>query len=259
VASLRLTGSDGPPNVVLVSPSGERITPATDLSQRAAKAYAVSVPKLKQTFVAIPRPAAGTWRVEIAPGSPEIAQLAAANPLPAPKVSAKVRGTGHTRTLSYSTTTGNGLSTTFLERDASGERVIGKATRGRGTLRFAPGPGPGGTRAIVAIVERDGLPRLSQQVASYRAPAPPRLGRVRGVKARRKGNSILVTWKAAAGAVAYTVRVDVSDGRRILRLVNAHARSLRFPGVNTHQNVTVVVAARGRTGRASSPGRARVR
>jgi hypothetical protein len=259
VAAVRLTGSDGPPNVVLVSPSGERITPATDSSQGGAKAYALSVPELKQTFVAIPRPAAGTWRVEIAPGSTEIDRLAAANPLPVPKVSVKVRGIGRTRTLSYSATTGNGLRTTFLERYASGERVIGKATRRRGRLRFAPGPGPGGPRAIVAFVERDGLPRLSRQVASYNAPAPPRLGRVRGVKVRRKGNSILVTWKSAAGAVAYTVRVDVSDGRRALRVVNARARSLRFPGVSTHDHVAVVVAARGPTGRAGSPSRARVR
>ena len=256
VASVRLTGAGGPPSVTLVSPSGQRITPSTDLKAKGAPAYALAVPGASETYVGIVKPAAGTWTVETVAGSPEISELASARLAPPPSVSGKLGGKGRSRTLSYSATTGNGLTTTFFEQGAGGMKQLGTARSSRGVLRFAPGPGPGGKRTIVAVVARDGIPRLRREIASYVAPSPPKPGRVTGVKVRRSGSALVVSWKGTRGAAAYAVRVDLSDGRRLLRVVKGS--TVRITGVARDVKASVTVAARGATGRAGAPGRAKV-
>jgi hypothetical protein len=257
-ATVRLTGAGGAPNVTLISPTGQRITPVADPNAKGAPAYSLTIPSQSQTYVGVLKPAAGTWTVETVPGSPEITELAGAKLVPPPTVSGKLGGKGVARTLSYSTTVGNGLTTTFFEQGATGMKQLGVAKTARGTLRFSPGPGPGGKRTVVAVVERDGVPRLRKVLGTYTAPAPARLGRVTGVKVKRSGSALLVSWKGTTGAAGYAVRVDLSDGRRLLRVVKGSARSLRLAGVAKSVKASVSVAARGVTGRAGPAGRARV-
>jgi hypothetical protein len=258
VAAVRLTGTGGPPSVTLVSPSGRRITPSGDLEAKGAEAYALPVPAAGQTYVGVPKPAAGTWTVETTAGSPEIAELAGAKLLPPPSVSGKLGGKGRARTLSYSATTGDGLATTFYEEGSSGLKKLGVVKARRGTLKFSPGPGPGGKRTVVAVVERSGVPRMRKVLGTYTAPSPPRPGRVTGVKLRRRKSALLVAWKGTTGASGYAVRVDLSDGRRLLRVVKPGARTLRLAGVPKSVKASVTVAARSATGRAGRAGRARI-
>jgi hypothetical protein len=75
-----------------------------------------------------------------------------------------------------------------------------------------------------------------------------RPGRVKKLTVKRRGHTVLVGWRKAAAASVYAVRIDLSDGRRVLRVT----RSLKvtFKGAPRRGHVTVTVVARNRAGRA---------
>jgi hypothetical protein len=251
VINLRLIGAGGPPQVVLVTPTGERITPGTD-----PNGPALAVSGSDRTYVGVRNPAAGSWTIEPVAGSPAITSVALATGLPAPKVAATLGGHGTRRTLRYQVSTGNGLSTTFIETGPAGGRVIGQAKGARGTLRFTPAPGPGGPRQIVAQVARNGLPRLQQTVATYTAPRAAGPPRVRGLRVSRTGRSVTVRWRKAAGARVYAVRLDLPDGRRLLRVAGAKQTQVRVGGVPRGGKVAVSVAGVDASGRRGPAARA---
>lgn len=276
--SLRVDGDGGLPQVVLVAPDGERITPLllqpplpTDpLILKLLRVLALPISPTSIT-VGIVGPKAGTWRIEPAAGA---ARAAAGRPraraaavtgvqlatgLEPPTVSARLRGSGRTRTLAFRGTRRAGLTVTFLERGRGGTRTLGRARpAGAGTLRFATGDLPGGRRTVIALLAQDGAPRLRRTVASYVAPPPPRPARVRGVRIGRAGGGIVVRWARAAGADAYLVRVTTGDGRRLARIVGPRTRSLRVGRVAKRYRATAVVVGRTRMGRVGPAGRAAI-
>jgi hypothetical protein len=242
--SLQLVGSGGPPDVTLVSPQGQRIVPVpVGPGADTAPAVSLAVPSHSTTYVALRRPAAGTWSVEANPGSAPIAQLGLARAQPKPSVRGRVSGHGSRRTLSYRLSGGTGLSATFYEVGREGSQVIGRATGAQGRLSFTPAYGPGGRRQIVALVERDGVLRLRASVATYTAPAPSRPGRVPSLHLNRTRSAVSIAWRPAAGASRYLVRVNLSDGRHLARLLGTSARSLRLAGVS--KSVRASVSIRG--------------
>ena len=256
--NVRLEGAGGAqPRVALVAPDGTRVEPSTDLRAAGARAF-VAVPEGgRRTYVGLKDPTPGTWQVVPLEGSPAISELAQARDTAPPKVSARVGGKARRRTLTYRVSTGVGLATTFVETGASGTRRIGVARGARGTLRFAPAPGKGGTRRIEAIVERGGKPVLRRVVGRYRAPAESRPGRVRAVRAKRTRKTLRLSWRPAAGAARYAVRVDLPDGRRLLQVVRRPR--LVVLGVPRTGRVTVRVSARDARGRAGRTASAAVR
>jgi hypothetical protein len=254
--SLKVSGAGGAPSVVLVSPSGERIVPSADATA-GQPAYARPVGELSATYVAVRRPAAGDWRVEADPAGPAIAEIARAANLPAPTVSGSVGRRARARVLRYRTTRGNGLTTTFVERWSGGQRTLGSARARAGTLRFAPAPGPAGRREVVALIARDGVPRLERTVATYTAPPPTRPARVRGLKIAHGARAATVRWRGVAGARTYAVRVSTPDGRRQLRVLGARARSLRVVAIGRRERVKVVITARDAAGRGGPAARVR--
>jgi len=242
--SVKLTGNGGPPDVTLVSPSGQRIAPAAPGSA-GASAFALRVPSQGATYVAIPHPASGTWSVETNPGSPPITQVAVATPEPAPRVTGRVSGRGAHRTLLYRLTGGLGLTATFSEVvGGEGSRVIGHSTGSKGAIRFVPGYGPAGSREIDALVQRDGLPRARVTITTYRAPAPTRPGRVAQLRISHRRTTLRVSWRPAAGASYYLVRVGLSNGRKLVRQLGSRARSFTLTGIarTTRARVTVTAA-----------------
>jgi len=248
--SVQLTGSGGPPDVTLVSPSGERISPAPPGSA-GASAFALKVPSQSATYLAIPQPASGKWSVETNPGSPAITQLALATPEPAPRVTGRVIGRGAHRTLAYRLTGGPGLTATFSEVIGhEGSRVIGYSTGPRGAIRFVPGYGPAGSREIDALVQRDGLPRARVTITTYRAPAPTRPGRVAQLRISHRRTTLRVSWRPAASASSYLVKIGLSNGRRLVRAVRSRAHSLTLRGVAKTTRATVTVSAYDAHGRA---------
>jgi len=116
-----------------------------------------------------------------------------ADMLPKPEVSASVsRGV-----LTHRVKAAKGQEVRFFERAAN---VSHQIAMGSGRTRFTPAFGPAGRRDIVAQVIQDGGIRDEIKVASYVAGKPARAGRVRGVKLRRSGSRVVVTWKRAANA-----------------------------------------------------------
>ena len=154
--------------------------------------------------------------------------------------------------LTYKATARKGLVVRFYERIGAGRAEIGAVKNARGKLRFSAGDGPGGNRRIVAQAEQQGRPVLQKNVASYRAPGPIVPARVRGLKVRRRGSSLVASWRRASGAQRYLVRLDVSDGRSLLRLVRG--RSVRLGGVARAETVRVKVS---RPQRKGPPGQGR--
>jgi hypothetical protein len=158
-------------------------------------------------------------------------------------VHGRVSGRGRNRTLVYRLGGGSGLSATFYEVGREGSRVIGRSTGRQGRLSFVPAYGPGGRRTIVAAVERNGTPRLRVTVTSYNAPAPPHPGRVPGLHVARSRSALHVRWRSASGASRYVVRVNLSDGRHLARLLQASVRSLNVSGVTKAVRATVTIRA----------------
>ena len=196
---LRLTGRDAPPVAILRGPGGRIVTvPAAGEPGIATHdAVVIRDPAAHVTYVAL-RDAKGTWTVEPQPGS-AIASIDGAAIEPPPAVKAKVSGRGAKRALRWSVSgTRPGQKVSFVELGKATTHALGTVSGRRGTLRFAPGAGPGGARRIVATVEQGGLPRKRSVVARYSAPAPPRAGRPGKLKLQAKGSKLLVRFGKAA-------------------------------------------------------------
>lgn len=217
VAAFKVTGTGGAPHVTVTGPGGERVlTPAGSGGAKTAGSLVALDDSTSTTYVAVARPSGGTWRIAADPGSAPIASATEARALPPVSVRAKVGGRGLRRTLRYTVKPAPGQKVTFAESTAKVAHVIGTARGRHGTLRFAPGQGPAGTRKIVAEVSQRGLPRAERVVARYRAPGPLRLAKPRGIRFRRVAGALRVTWRAVKGGRGYEVLVTTINRRREL-------------------------------------------
>jgi hypothetical protein len=210
-ATIVATGKDAPPKLTLVGPKGERVTsPDGDQPLLQRPFFVMKDPRAKLTQFAIAKPSAGRWKVIVEDGT--LVSLKSAEGLDKPKIEAKVvKGkTGYR--LDYDTNT----QVTFLERGASTGAQLGKPVHGRGRIGFTPAPGAGETRTIVALVEGRG----EYEVATYRAPAVKRPGRVRGLQATRHR----VSWRDGG---RHEVRIAHTDGRTTIKRTTKRALTLR--------------------------------
>jgi hypothetical protein len=96
------------------------------------------------------------------------------------------------------------------------------------TVDFRPSSGPGGTRQIIAVVERDGIPLTQKKVATFVAkqqlPAKPtRLRMVRFAK------WVVAAWDKNASADQYSVSVKTSTGREYGRMLPGKCGSIAIP------------------------------
>ena len=241
-------GVGGAPQVELRGPGGAVVRTPADGNEalRTNRAIAFENAGTDTTYVVLAHPRGGDWKVS-AVDSHAIAEVKTAGMRPAPKVSATLRH----GTLSYRVARQAGQRVTFEERGRGVSRTIATATRS-GSVRFRPAPGAGGTRAIVALVEQDGLPRKRITVARFRAPAWAKPGAPRAVKIRvpalRKARAAAsakprvttITWRPAKGAARYGVRISLADGRRLFFLRAANDRVVRIPDAGRVTAVRVV-------------------
>lgn len=211
-AMFRVRGDGGTPEVVVTDPSGRDVSADPDV-------VIIDDAEPNTEIVAVPKPAAGTWTIAAAPGSPAIAGVSIANGLPAPAVTAKVAGRGTRRVLRYSFTPAAGRSVTFVERGRDTAHVLGTVTQATGQITFAPGGGGAGTRTIVAQVSQDGVSSREVAVASFTAPAPPRLAAPTRLRASRTRTGIRISWRRVPGATRYEVLTTLADGTRDYRVV----------------------------------------
>jgi hypothetical protein len=244
---IAVTGSGGPPTVMLRSPTGQQITPAR-FGTRGAPAVALQVQRNSTTYVMIPRPAAGNWTVTAAPGSQPITLVQAARGFAPPHVVARVTGHGHGRRLGYRVPVRPGLGITFAEQARGVYHVLGDARGARGTLRFSPADGPAGERTILAIASEGGTPRERLAVARYLAPGPVSPQRVRALRLSVRGRRFVLSFGSAAGANRYLVRLTASDGRHLVRLMGRGHR-ISLPALGYGDTLTVTVTGISATGR----------
>jgi hypothetical protein len=246
--TLKVTGAVSAPSVTLTDPSGAVITPAP-ASDKAAPVIAAGEKSGPVTLVGLRKPAPGTWTIQPAPGSPAIVSVGQGVAQAPPKVSARLLGHGRSRRLRYSVSTRPGLTVTFVEVARGGDHVLGAAKGSRGTIRFAPGDGPGGRRQIVADIAVDGVGYERRVLARYQAPGPIRPGRPGRPHITLHGATVTVRFRRARGARTNAVRLHSSDG--IDRTVAAPKGRVVFRQVHrgTHLRVTVRgVSAAGRMG-----------
>jgi hypothetical protein len=247
-AVVALTGKGAPPRVALIGPRGERIEVPEGLTPAGGKGWFVmKSPNENLTQIAIATPSAGTWRIEVLPGSAPLMKVASAEGLHKPSVKAKVRG----GKLRYTIKPIPGQVVRFVERGPSAGGEIGVARGARGTLRFKPAPGRAERRQIVALVEQDGQLRDRIVVATYKAPGINKPAAVKRLKLRRAGKSIVATW---AGAKTVQVRAELSDGRVLLERMRGHRFTFKATGP-----AKVSVRALSAAGLMSRPATAKVR
>jgi hypothetical protein len=196
------------------------------------------------TYVGVPKPSAGTWTVTAAQGSPGLTELRTGVVNTAPTVTAKVVHTGTKYQLQYTGPKVTGQSVQFLERGTGDVASIGTATGGgTGAITFKPHNGSAAPRTLVGIVTQDGFPRGEITVGSYAVPAPKAPPKVTGVRATRRGTTLVASWPAVSGASGYSTVVRTGDGRSrvffsakpgltFAKLTNSQSASLRLVAVN---------------------------
>lgn len=237
-----LRGVDGPPQVTLRSPNGTAVvtSPAdADGAVETGRATAFTNVAAKTTYVALRSPRGGTWTATpVRPGD-AIAEASAAAMLAQAKVRARVTGGDKgrgPRILRFEVGRRAGQTVRFVERGEGVATTIAVIRSGGvGVKAFRPATGPAGKRTIVALVEQDGAPRESRDVATFRAAAPAPAARPAGVRVARSStratSTLVITWKSATRAQRYGIRVELADGRVYAFARGARDRRVELPGI----------------------------
>ncbi|HET8978912.1 MAG TPA: hypothetical protein VFN87_12185 [Solirubrobacteraceae bacterium] len=236
-------GAGAPPKVTLSGPHAERLSTPADLSGVNDRQFMlIQDPTTNTTHVAIRHPAAGTWTITPQPGSVPVTSIGRALGLPAPKLTGRISCQARC-VLRYRLKPIAGQRVVLSEVGAGATRQIATITRPTGTVRFAPEPGDGGIRQIVADVLQNGSPRAQLTVARFRVrsaiPARPRRLHARILSPRRKQASLAISWQRVPGAGSYTVSVHAGRASINLATRTAHARL----SVPPHTRLTVQVSA----------------
>ncbi|MCW3040080.1 MAG: domain containing protein, partial [Solirubrobacterales bacterium] len=238
--TILLKGAGGAPRVSVTGPAGQVLSS----DGPSAAGYVMEADGVDAAYVVLRRPAAGTWTVTTLPGSPAIGALLTADGYTPASVTATLGGHGRARTVGYRIGhLGHDQRVSFVERGAFGTHVLGTTTRPAGTLRFRPADARGGPRTVTAVVEHDGIATDTTSVGTYVAPGPVVPGTVRGLRTRRTGTTLTVTWAPLAGAARYAVTLRGARGTRLGQLVAAPGRRARFAAVRRDERVTVQVRA----------------
>ena len=238
---IKLIGATAPPQLTLDGPGGQHIATRPDGKSEVTSHYVVlSDSASHTTYIAIRHPA-GTWRMRVARGS-VLRGVLAAGTLPAPHVTATLAGRGRSRMLRYAITAPRGDRVRFAEVGHAASRLLATVNPGRGSIRFAPTAGPGGTRRIVAIVLDHGLPEHQQTVARFRSSAPRRLSAPTRLHARRLSTGLAVSWRPVAGAdVGYAIRLAISGGASRVVFVRRGQTSITFTAVPAGAGAAITV------------------
>ena len=250
--SLRIHGTHGPPKVVLRGPHGSSVTSPTRTRAKLRKGQYLLVENKTNatTNVMLVRPAPGTWTISQAPGSGSSPTTAdRANLEVPPTFGARVLGKGGLRTLRVAYAVPVGASVRLLERAKGINHTIAAHLRGRkcaglpttrpgtnekilcASIRFHPSQGPGGARAVQAVVTQRGIPLLQKNIASFRAPRQTVPTSVGTLRAKRGRGNLVVAFSRSLGASRYSVSAKLSDGRELAYDLGGSCRALRIASV----------------------------
>ncbi len=245
-------GRGGAPDLVLHGPGGRTIdVPSQDIVHNGSY-VAFRLDYDDTTYVIIRAAQPGRWTATLKPGSPAIASIGTATELPPIKLKASVKRSGAKRVLRYRINKRKGQSVRFAEvAGPKAGQLLGETKRARGRIRFTPAESRTRTHVIKATVLQNGAPRKSFTVARFRASLP-KIGRARKLKARRRGRTLIVTWRAAKNAQKYRVFVTLSDGRKLYLTPRRRRVVVRKVAKTTKGTVVVIGRRASRLGRRST-------
>lgn len=244
-AGLRVKGGGGRPGFTLAGPAGRSLTVPPGLAEPVLGAGVAALPVGPDEIELQVKDPAGTWTVTPADGS-AIAAVTIARALPTPKASASVTKTG-----------GRGRAITVKASNLGTQRLLvrevlpgGAASElgvvrknGSSALRFTPTDGPGGKRALEAVVIAGDRQVDVVPLGSYVAPAPAKLAAPRSVTLKRSKTALTVRWKKVAGAARYRIRVSGSDGRLQILTADGKASRIQVADLTADDRVQIKVSA----------------
>jgi hypothetical protein len=242
---LQVEGKGGAPKLTLADPKGRIYTPTTRVNKVVPDGNFVSayLPGGNVTLLRVQHPRAGTWTLTPDAGSVAIDNVRSAKALPALHVTARVKGRGRSRVLTWNARGLGGRTIRFTERANDVGQTIVVTDKQRGHARYAIEDGKAGKRTIEAQVTTDGgAPVMTPVVARYRAPGPPRPHRPGKLKARRRHGTVTVRWPRLKGADGYVVRVTGNDGRKEVHFLSRKQRRVRILTVAPPARLKVRVA-----------------
>lgn len=235
------TGEGRPgPGVTLTGPSGAIVEVSQDAPLVQQDGMRAELREDGTTFVLVKQPAAGTWKI-VGDGTVPIAAVRQARALPRPVVRATVAGKGRNRILGWKLKRIAGQRVTLLEVGKDVRKVIVADVTAAGSRPFRPGRGSAGKRRIVALVEQNGFPRAEINAGRYVAPPPLRPAKPQRLRVTRKGTNVTVRFRSPPAGFRHGVYFQLSDGRKLLRIVGAKRRAytLRKVGRRVSGRVTV--------------------
>jgi hypothetical protein len=262
VAVFSVVGAAAPPKVVLTGPGGRAVAVTPDDPAGGVDDGRVLLfqnPEDRTTYIAVDKPAAGLYRLSLAPGSQPAERFRVARALSRPAVRGRVTGKGRRRTLRYRFTRERGRSVVFYEQGRDTRKRLRHTRRPKGAIRFKVPDGRAGRRDIVAVVRQNGFTQSAVVIARYKAPPPRRPGRPAKLRARVRRGRLVARWDRARRAASYEVRVRVSDGRNVLFLPKNGKRAVWLPGIERGQRARVTVRGLTATGRRGPRASLRVR
>jgi hypothetical protein len=227
----------GAPRVAVTGPNGESF----NSDQASDAGMVVYARNLEAAYVLLKKPAGGAWTVTPMDGSPKFGEIKLGDGYVPATVKAKLGGTARRRTISYSTRNlANGQAVRFAERGAFGTRLLGVATKSKGTLAFTPADARGSRRTVLALIEKDGIVVDEVTIGRFTAPAPARPAAPGRLRAKRKVNQVTVTWRPGRGTSRQIVRLR-GKNTSLARFVSGKTRKVVFTAVRRDEPVTIEV------------------
>ena len=234
-----LIGNGGKPQITATGPGGAVVRSG---EQPTDTGFTASVGNLPATYLVLTKPRAGDWTIVPNPGSPEIAQVQTSDGYREATVKGRVTGKGRKRTITYRIRNlGHGQRVQFVERGRFGSNIVGSTAKRRGRLRFTIADARGGRRRVIALIQKDGLHTGRKTIGTYKAPGPIRPGKPRRLRARRKGKTVIVTWRPARGAQRHSVTLRGRHGTSVGRFVGRKTRKVRFDRIRRDERLRVTV------------------
>ena len=221
-AAWEVTAEGGPTGVTLAGPNGESVTVSRDTPVVQNDRFLAQLRQDGTTFVLVDKPAAGVWTLSDDGTSP-VRLVREARGLPEPSVSAKVRGRGRARVLSWNMRRIPGQRVTFAEIGKDVRNAITTTKAVRGSVRFRPADGPGrqapDRRARAA--ERPSPDHADRRLVPRAGNAPPRPAE----GAEGTAQAIAPRGQLAAAAVRLPPRASTSGSRTAGASSGSSARS----------------------------------
>jgi hypothetical protein len=242
--NLRLRGIGGAPNVEVRGPDGETVSSATSTSATGRTLAILRQDAGRVTWIGVDHGKPGRYTITLLPGSPRIANIAGTRP-GSREIKATVTGSANRRTLRYVIGSPVGERVRFFERAGATFHLLGTAHGRRGVIRFAPAPGRGGVREIVAQIQVDGVSAPDRTVAHYRAAATVKTGKPLSLVVKRHGAALRISWRSVAGAIGYAIVVRPHSAAERVVKVSPRRHTVRLSGIAKTQRGTVSVSARG--------------